>query len=76
LLEMHFDRRSFPYVWLFLSYGGWRNCRTAVLEPCTNMPKDLAEAKRRGAAAQLRPGERFTAEVTVSLRGGAARATT
>lgn len=68
-LRMDFDRRVFPFVWLFLSYGGWRNTYTAVLEPCTNMPKDLAEAVRLGHSAILQPGGEFVTTVTVSLAG-------
>jgi hypothetical protein len=68
-LRMEFDRRVFPFVWLFLSYGGWRDTYTAVLEPCTNMPKDLAEATRRGQSAVLQPLEEFVTTVTVHLTG-------
>jgi hypothetical protein len=56
-----------PFVWLFLSYGGWRNLYTAVLEPCTNMPKDLAQAAGLHQAARLEPGREFTTEVSVAL---------
>jgi hypothetical protein len=67
-LRMGHDERM-PYVWLFLSYGGWRSTYTAVLEPCTNLPKDLTEAVRRGQAARLSPGEEFATTVTVRLGG-------
>jgi hypothetical protein len=66
-IRMTYDAGHFPYVWLFLSYGGWRNVHTAVLEPCTNLPKDLAEATRLGQAALLNPGEEFATEVRVTL---------
>jgi len=66
-LRMHYDRRRMPFVWLFLAYGGWRGLYTAVLEPCTNLPKDLAEAVRRGQSAWLAPGQEFTTEVSVTL---------
>lgn len=66
-LRMTFDAGVFPFTWLFLSYGGWRDVYTAVLEPCTNKPKDLAEAVRRGQSARLSPGETFRAEVVVRL---------
>lgn len=66
-LRMHYDRRHMPFVWLFLAYGGWRGLYTVVLEPCTNMPKDLAEAVRRGQSARLKPGEDFKTEVRVTL---------
>lgn len=68
-LRMEFDPRQLPYVWLFLSYGGWRDTYTAVLEPCTNLPKDLAEAVRLGQAARLSPGEEFSTTATVRLGG-------
>ncbi len=58
-----------PYVWFFLTYGGWRGLYTAVIEPCTNMPKDLAEAARLGQSARLEPGEEFSTTVSVALTG-------
>jgi hypothetical protein len=68
-LRMQFDRAVMPFVWLFLAYGGWRGCYTAVLEPCTNMPKELAEATRLGQSARLAPGEAFETMVSVTLEG-------
>lgn len=68
-LRLHFDLQTLPYLWLFLTYGGWRNCFTAVLEPCTNMPKDLEAAKALGRAAKLEAGGQFSTEVAVSLDG-------
>ena len=66
-LRMHFDSGALPFVWLFLTYGGWRDLYTAVLEPCTNMPKDLSEAVRLGQSAVLDPGSEFTTGVEVEL---------
>lgn len=66
-IRMRFDHGRMPFLWLFLSYGGWRDCYTAVLEPCTNMPKDLAEAVRAGQSALLEPGTVFEASVAVTL---------
>lgn len=66
-LRMRFDTRRLPFAWLFLTYGGWRNCYTAVLEPCTNMPKDLAAALRAGHCARLDAGGAFETEVVVAL---------
>ena len=66
-LRMSFDRQVLPFVWLFLSYGGWRRTHTAVLEPCSNMPKDLAEAVRSGQSARLQPGEEFRTTVSVTV---------
>jgi hypothetical protein len=68
-IRMSFDGRALPFVWLFLTYGGWRNAYTAVLEPCTNMPKDLSEAVRLGQSARLGPREEFMTAVSVTLHG-------
>lgn len=66
-LRMNFDVERLPFVWLFLTYGGWRDLHTAVLEPCTNMPKDLAGAVAAGQSARLAPGEVFETGVAVEL---------
>jgi hypothetical protein len=66
-LRMEYDRDVMPFVWLFLSYGGWNDVYTAVLEPCTNMPKDLESAARLGQAAMLPPGGVFATSVSVRL---------
>jgi len=68
-LKMNFNSLQLPFVWLFLSYGGWRNLYTAVLEPCTNMPKDLSEASQLDQSARLDPGQEFKTAVSVSLGG-------
>jgi hypothetical protein len=68
-IRMQFDRQAHPFVWLFLSYGGWQDLYTAVLEPCTNMPKDLAEAVRLGQSAMLEPGQDFETRVSIKLGG-------
>jgi hypothetical protein len=68
-LRMRFDTGRLPYVWFFLSYGGWRDVYTAVLEPCTNLPKDLAQAVRAGQSARLMPDGVFTTTVDVHLGG-------
>jgi len=68
-LRMHFDKVQLPFLWFFLAYGGWRDCYTAVLEPCTNLPKDLTEAVRRNQAARLEPGGVFETVVAVRLSG-------
>lgn len=73
-LRMEYDGRLMPFLWLFLSYGGWRDTYTAVLEPCTNMPKDLATASRLGQSAVLQPGGEFATSVTVRLSALSPRA--
>ena len=66
-LRMHFDSAALPFVWLFLTYGGWRDCHTAVLEPCTNLPKDLSEAVRLRQSGRLEPGGEFMTKVSVTI---------
>jgi len=66
-IRMEFDSHELPFVWLFLSYGGWRNLYTAVLEPCSNMPKDLSQAVRLGQSPKLEPGQEFKTKVSVTL---------
>jgi hypothetical protein len=66
-LRMRFDDRKLPYLWLFLSYGGWRGCYTAGLEPCTNMPKNLTDAVRTGRSARLTAGGVFETSAVVTL---------
>ncbi len=69
-IRFSFPPEVFPYCWLFLAYGGWRDHFTAVLEPCTNMPKDLDTAWERGACAVLAPGARSEFEVSVRVESG------
>lgn len=64
-LRLAFPRDVFPYVWLFMTFGGWRNLYTVVLEPCTNMPKDLGEARRQGRCGRLAAGATLDCAVEV-----------
>lgn len=75
-LRMAFDKAVLPFVWLFITYGGWRDCYTTVLEPCTNMPKDLDGAVRQGRSMELQPGQIFETRVAVTLRELEAAAST
>jgi len=61
--RLHFDREVFPYTWIFMTFGGWRDLYAVVLEPCTNMPKDLGDAHRLGQCASLLPQETMNATV-------------
>lgn len=68
-LRISFPLTVLPYCWLFLTYGGWRDYCTAVLEPCTNVPKDLGTARGRGSCAVLQPGEEREFAVRLEVRG-------
>ncbi|MDX2213781.1 MAG: hypothetical protein SFY66_10900 [Oculatellaceae cyanobacterium bins.114] len=66
-LLMQFDLTDFPYVWVFQSYGGWRDYYVLVMEPCTTLPFDLAEAYEKGTTAILKPHEIQRRSLTVSI---------
>lgn len=66
-IRLHYPLDVFPFTWLFMTYGGWRGLYTIVLEPCTNMPKDLSEAHRRGQSLVLGPGQSFECTVRAQL---------
>lgn len=68
LFSYRYDQAIFPYQWYFASYGGFLNHYTAILEPCTNMPMSVNEAKEKGQCAVLKPGE--TLYTTVSIYAG------
>jgi len=67
-LLMTFDLADFPFVWMFQSYGGWHDRYVVVVEPCTTMPFDLAEAYQRQTAAVLRPREKQCRVLTLELQ--------
>jgi hypothetical protein len=64
----HFDRRVFPFAWLFASHGGFLGHTTAILEPCTTMPISVNDAARLNQCSVLRSGE--TLATRVSIRAG------
>ncbi|MBI5201910.1 MAG: DUF5107 domain-containing protein [Elusimicrobia bacterium] len=66
-LRMRFDKTVFPHCWFFMDFGGWNGLYTAVLEPCTQWPKDLNEAAAAGRVAALAPGQTLETEVEVEL---------
>ena len=57
----------FPYCWIFMTYGGWRERNVVVLESFTNHPKNLEQAISTGTAAVLVPATTREFEVTVSV---------
>lgn len=65
--NLSFNLGDFPYVWQFQTYGGWRNHFVIVMEPCTNIPKDLDLAYRQGSCAVLGPNENREYSVTATI---------
>ena len=65
LFSYHYDTKIFPYQWYFASYGGFLDHYTAILEPCTNMPMSINEARDKGQSCKLEPGESLTTSVQI-----------
>lgn len=55
-----------PYLWLWLSYGGWRGYYLAVVEPWTSYPVTLSDAVSAGTHRVLQPGEQVTFKTRVT----------
>jgi galactose mutarotase-like enzyme len=60
-----FPKEIFPTVWIFASFGGWRDLETLILEPCTTWPKSVLQAKELERCYQLDSGESVTAMISV-----------
>ena len=67
-LLITFDTADFPYVWMFQSYGGWRDHYVVVVEPCTTLPADLETACRQHTAALLQPQETQRRTLNLELK--------
>ncbi|MFA6470729.1 MAG: DUF5107 domain-containing protein [Candidatus Latescibacterota bacterium] len=67
---LRFPKDVFRSVWLFLSYGGWRGCSTAVIEPCTAWPKELDTSIANGTCSHLDAGEALECEVEAVVYHG------
>jgi hypothetical protein len=65
LFSYRYDPAVFPYQWYFASYGGFLGHYTAILEPCTNMPMSVNEAKAKGQCMVLKPGEELNTTVRI-----------
>ena len=65
LFSYSYDKAVFPYQWWFASYGGFLDHYTAILEPCTNMPISVNEAKELKQTATLAPGEILATTVKI-----------
>jgi hypothetical protein len=63
--RMTFPKEIFSSVWVFASFGGWRDLEVLILEPCTLPKLSLAECASAGACLRLAPGEAVDASVRV-----------
>jgi hypothetical protein len=55
-----------PYLWLWLSYGGWRGYYLAVVEPWTSYPVTLSDAVASRTHRVLKPGEQIVFKTRVT----------
>ena len=67
IFRCRFDAETFPCVWIFASFGRLNGSRTLIMEPCTNYPGTLSEARRSKVCAHLEPGEHFHTVVKWSI---------
>jgi hypothetical protein len=65
-----FPKEIFTSLWLFLTYGGWRNLYTAILEPCTAYPKDLETAIRTENCGHIEPLDVMQFETLMTVYTG------
>jgi hypothetical protein len=63
--EYQFDTATFPFAWLFATYGGFDGHYTAILEPCTTMPISVNDAISIGRCSRLEPGESLLTDVSI-----------
>lgn len=66
-LLFEFDLAVCPYLWMWLSYGGWRGYHLAVIEPWTSCPVTLSEAVEAGTHRRLNAGGRFQTSVRATV---------
>ena len=62
-VECSFDPAVFAAAWVFASFGRLNGSRCIILEPCTNYPGTLAEAKQAKVCAHLEADEQLTTQV-------------
>jgi hypothetical protein len=67
--RMAFPKEIFSSVWVFASFGGWRDLEVLILEPCTTPQLSLAESAKAGQCLHLEPGASVEATVRVEVNG-------
>lgn len=55
LFHLSYDKKIFPYQWYFASYGGFLDHYVAILEPSSNMPISVNDAKTKGQCLTIAP---------------------
>ncbi len=62
-----FPKEIFTSVWLFLAYGGYRSLYTAVIEPSTSYPYDLAQAIKEGNFSRIKSDSKLKCDIDLEL---------
>lgn len=65
--RMTFPKEIFSSVWVFASFGGWRDLEVLILEPCTTPQLSLAESAKHGKCLHLEPGAAVEVPVRVEV---------
>ncbi|HEV2073834.1 MAG TPA: DUF5107 domain-containing protein [Thermomicrobiales bacterium] len=65
-----FDPKVLTSVWIFGTFGGWRNLSTIILEPCTGYPARLDQAIQQGSVLTLEPEATLSTTVVASVLDG------
>ncbi|CAA9549521.1 MAG: hypothetical protein AVDCRST_MAG43-933 [uncultured Thermomicrobiales bacterium] len=65
-----FDPDVLTSVWIFGTFGGWRNLSTIILEPCTGYPARLDQAIQQGSVLTLEPRATLSTTVVASVLDG------
>jgi hypothetical protein len=65
--SLSFPKEIFTSVWLFASFGGWRDLEVLILEPCTTPQLSLAASAKEGRCLHLEPGASIPASVQVEV---------
>ena len=65
--RMSFPKEIFSSVWVFASFGGWRDLEMLLLEPSTTPQLSLSESVKEGKCLHLEPGGVVEASVRVDV---------
>jgi hypothetical protein len=65
-----FDPSVLTSVWVFATFGGWRNLSTIILEPCTGYHARLDQAIEHGTKMTIAPHAIVSTDVVASVLDG------
>lgn len=65
--RMKFPKEIFRSVWVFASFGGWRDLEVLILEPCTTPTLSLAESAAARTCLHVEPHAEVNAKVEIEV---------